>query len=92
MRAIRATCLSRGDLVLENLALRQQIAALQKERPRPRLNDTDRVFWVALRQSWSLWASRLIIIKSDTVTKWNRERFRRKRSFRDVVAARSVIK
>ena len=35
MRAIRATCLSRGDLVLENLALREQIAALQKERPRP---------------------------------------------------------
>ncbi|MFQ5550569.1 MAG: integrase core domain-containing protein [Gemmatimonadales bacterium] len=77
MRAIKATCLSRGDLVLENLALRQQIAALQRERPRPRLNDTDRAFWVALRQSWSLWASRLIIIKSDTVAKWNRERFRR---------------
>ena len=51
-RAIRAMCRCRADLVIENLALRQQVTALKKERPRPPLEDTDRAFWVALRSSW----------------------------------------
>ena len=57
-RAIRAMCRRRADLVIENLALRQQVTALKKERPRPPLEDTDRAFWVALRSSWPAWASR----------------------------------
>jgi hypothetical protein len=61
----------------ENLALRQQVTALKKERPRPPLEDVDRAFWVALRQSWPAWASRLVIVKADTVARWNRDRFRR---------------
>ena len=52
-QAIRAIFRCRADLVIENLALRQQVVALKKERPRPLLDDTDRAFWVALRQSWS---------------------------------------
>ncbi len=76
-RAIRAMCRCRADLVIENLALRQQITALKKERPRPPLEDMDRAFWVALRQSWPGWASRLVIVNADTVARWNRERFRR---------------
>ena len=35
--------------MIENLALRQQVTALKKERPRSPLEDTDRTFWVALR-------------------------------------------
>ncbi len=50
-RAIRAMCPCRADLVIENLALRQQVTALKKERPRPLLEDVDRAFWVALRKS-----------------------------------------
>ncbi len=38
-RALRAMCRRRADLVIENLALRQQVTALKKERPRPRLDD-----------------------------------------------------
>jgi transposase InsO family protein len=76
-RAIRATCRRRADLVIENLALRQQVTALKKMRPRPPLDDVERAFWVALRQSWSGWASRLVIVKADTVAEWNRTRFRR---------------
>ena len=34
-RAIRAMCRCRADLVIENLALRQQVTVLKKERPRP---------------------------------------------------------
>ena len=37
VRAIRAMCRRRADLVLENVALRQQVTALKKERPRPPL-------------------------------------------------------
>ena len=76
-RAIRAICHRRADLVIENLALRQQLAVLKKERPRPPLEDTDRAFWVALRRSWPGGASRLLIVNADTVARWNRDRFRR---------------
>ncbi len=58
---------------MENLALRQQVTARNKER----LVDTDRAFWVALREAWPGWASRLILVKADTVARWNRDRFRR---------------
>ena len=41
-RVIRTMCRRRADIVLENLALRQQVTALKKERPRPSLDDMDR--------------------------------------------------
>ena len=63
--------------MIENLALRQQVTALKKERPRPPLEDTDRVFWVALRASWPGWACRLLVVNADTVARWNRDRFPR---------------
>jgi len=50
-RAIRAMCRRRADLVLENLALQQQLVVLKRHRPRPTLDDTDRAFWVALRDA-----------------------------------------
>ena len=68
-RVIRAMCRRRADLVIENLALRQQVTALKKERPRPPLEDTDRAFWVALRKSWPGWASRLLIVNADTLAR-----------------------
>ena len=76
-RAIRAICHRRAEVVIENLALRQQVAPPKKERPRPPLDDTDRAFWVALRKSWPGWASRLVIVNADTVARRNRNRFRR---------------
>ena len=42
VRVVQAFARSRTDLVLENLILRQQVMALQRERPRPHLNDVDR--------------------------------------------------
>ncbi len=53
------------------------MAALEKERPRPALDDTDRAFWVALRSAWPRWPSHLVIVQADTVAKWHRDRFRR---------------
>ena len=71
-RAIRAMRRRRADLVIENLAMGQQVTALKKERPRQPLGDTDRAFWVALRKSWPGWASSLVIVNADTVARWNR--------------------
>ena len=77
VRALRAVFHTREELLIENLALRQQVSALKKERPRPVLDDLDRAFWVALRAAWPGWASRLVIVNPDTVARWQRDRFRR---------------
>jgi hypothetical protein len=48
---VREFALSRATLQLENIALRQQVAALKRERPRPWLRSYDRVFLVFLSLS-----------------------------------------
>jgi hypothetical protein len=59
LRVLRAAGGSRSELVLENIALRQQVRVLKQKRPRPRLDDVDRAFWVAMRVAWRGWAERL---------------------------------
>jgi len=44
---------SQGSLLLENLALRQQLSVLKRRHPRPRLDSFDRLFWVVARRVWS---------------------------------------
>jgi hypothetical protein len=39
---------SRSDTALEVLALRQQVAVLQRRRPRPIVNRLDRLFWTTV--------------------------------------------
>jgi len=41
VRALRAIFRTREELLIENLALRQQVAALKKERPRPMGSDSN---------------------------------------------------
>ena len=43
------------SLMLENLALRHQLAVLQRTAPRPRLRTSDRLFWVLLSRLWAGW-------------------------------------
>ncbi len=57
----------RAALALENLALRQQLAVLQRSVWRPRLRPRDRVFWVLLRRYCTDWRSHLILVKPETV-------------------------
>ncbi len=52
---LRSALRSQQELALENLALRHQLAAVKLRRPRPRLTDADRMFWVLmlrLRKNW----------------------------------------
>ncbi len=67
---------SRDDLVLENLALRQQLLAVHAKRPRPRLGAFDKLFWVLLRRVWSGWKRSLILVTPETVVRWHRAGFR----------------
>lgn len=64
-------------VVLENLALRQQLAIFRRKQMRPRLVGRDRWFWIALSVVWKGWRRALCIVHPDTVVRWQRERFRR---------------
>jgi hypothetical protein len=66
---------SRRHLVIENLALGQQLATLAGRR-HPDIRPADRVFWVLLHRSWSRWAEALAIVRPDTVVRLHRAGFR----------------
>ena len=65
---------SRRGLVLENLALRQQLSTVLQKR-RPLIGPADRAFWVVLRRLWSRWADAVVIVKPETVIGWHRAGF-----------------
>lgn len=67
---------TRGALQAEILALRHQLAVLQKNAPRHlRLNRSDRLLWVVLSRFWSGWRRSLQIVQPDTVISWHRRAF-----------------
>ena len=51
VRLLRA----RRSLPIENLAWRQQLAAIKRRHPRSQLGRLDKLFWVVIRQFWSQW-------------------------------------
>jgi putative transposase len=63
-------------VVLENLALRQQISIYKRKQKRPRLVAGDRWFWIGLATVWKDWRQVLLMVHPDTVVRWQRERFR----------------
>ena len=67
----------RRDLLLENAALRQQLAIYQRKDSRPKLTAADRLFWVWLSHFWQRWRSALFIVQPDTVIKWHRQAWKR---------------
>src|SRR5467141_2298107 len=67
---------ARRTLLLENLALRQQLAALKRRHPRPRLGIFDKLFWVLTRRLWSRWKNALVVVTPETVIRWHRAGFR----------------
>src|SRR6202140_660725 len=66
---------SRENLILENLALRQQVLALHAKRPRRRLTALHKLFWVVLRSLRSEWERSLILVTPRTVVGWHRAGF-----------------
>lgn len=73
---LRSIIVDRAGLVVENLALRQQLAILQQKPKRPRFRSRDRIFWVLLYRIWANWRSALLIVQPDTVVGWHRQGFK----------------
>jgi putative transposase len=67
---------SRQSLLLENLALRQQLTVLKRRHPRPQLTPLDKLFWVFARKFWSAWKQSLLVVTPETVVRWHRSGFR----------------
>lgn len=67
---------NRQELILENLALRQQLNVQQRSIKRPKIKNTDRIFWVWLSRIWNNWKSSLIIVKPHTVIGWHKKGFK----------------
>ena len=67
---------SRHNLLLENLALRQQLVVLKARHPQPRLAAPDRLFWLMLSRFWPGWKQALLIVQPETVVRWHRAGFK----------------
>jgi transposase InsO family protein len=67
---------SKHDIVLENLALRQQLTVQQRSIKRPKIKNPDRIFWIWLSRFWDNWRSSLIVVKPPTVIGWQKSGFK----------------
>ena len=67
---------SRRTLLLENLALRQQLTVLKRKHPKPRLPGFDKVFWILAKRFWPQWKQALFVVSPETVVRWHRAGFR----------------
>ncbi len=66
----------RAVLQLELLALRHQLATLERTSPRPSLRPADRLLWVILSRILPNWREVVVIVKPETVIGWHRKGFR----------------
>jgi len=67
---------SRHQLMLENLALRQQLAMLKPSVKRPQVSPADRLFWILFSKYIDGWRTMLHALHPDTVVRWHREGFK----------------
>jgi hypothetical protein len=64
---------TRTALLLEGIALRHQIAVLERSRTRrPYFCRIDRLFWIVLSRWWQSWRESLMIVQPETVLRWRR--------------------
>ncbi len=74
--AVRSALRSKHDLMLEHLALRQQLAVLTRQRARTQTQPADRLFWSWLARYWPGWRSTLVMVQPETVIHWHRTAWR----------------
>jgi transposase InsO family protein len=75
-RCLFAAFQSHSGLVLENLALRHQLAVLKRQARKPKLRSADRRLWVGLRHLWPPWQQALMLFQLETIIAWPRLGFR----------------
>src|SRR5712691_10368365 len=66
LRSVGLICGGHRAVALENLALRQQLAALTRTVKRPQFRTRDRLFWILLSKGWRGWRTALIVVQPDT--------------------------
>jgi len=76
LKTARSAFRCRAELVLENAALRQQLAAYAAKGDRPRIRPADRVFWVVLQRLWTRAVDWLVFVKPTTLVKWHQRGFK----------------
>jgi hypothetical protein len=64
---------SRRHLLLENLALWQQLSVFKQKNPQPRLAPFDKLFWVMLSRLWADWRRGSMLVQPNTVIRWHRQ-------------------
>ncbi|MFT7170029.1 MAG: putative transposase [Paracoccaceae bacterium] len=69
---LRLASRDRTRLVLEDIALRHQLAVYKRSVGRPNLSDRDRIFWPTVMRMLREWRSALVIVQPATVIKWHR--------------------
>jgi transposase InsO family protein len=77
-RALAMGLRGHREVVLEKLALRQQLMAMKRAARRPRLQARDRLFWIALRRIWTNWRTAVVVVRPETVVGWHRTWLRRR--------------
>ena len=73
---IAAAVQPKALLIADNLCLRHQLLVLQRRKPRPRLTDSDRRFWILAYRWFVSWQTSLLIVKPETVLRWHRQGWR----------------
>ena len=64
---------SQRQLILENLALKQQVAMLRQSVKRPRATAADKIFWILFSRYVQGWRRILFGLHPDTVVRWHRQ-------------------
>jgi putative transposase len=65
-----------SGLILENLALRQQLTIYHNTIKRPKIRNRDRIFWLLFSKLSKNWREALIVVKPDTVIRWHKKGFK----------------
>jgi hypothetical protein len=73
---LRTAIRDRRRLLIENAALRHQVVVLKRSAKRPRIEDSHRVSWIAVKRFVRDWRDCLHFVKPDTFVRWHRRGFR----------------
>src|SRR5438093_12528570 len=76
---MQAAARSHQDLVLENLLLRHQLAAITRptrRRPHARLRLRDKLVWILARRFCAGWREHRAFVTPETVVRWHRQGWR----------------
>jgi len=76
VRFVHSLFRSKRQLVLENLALRQQVVMLRQSVKKPRPSVVDKLFWIIFSHYVDGWRKLLHSLHPDTVVRWHRQGFR----------------